>query len=107
MSLNHGTDQIQFASTETTIVGKLNGFKPELACHPLAANMNVWCLTAVIAIKIEAVRAWNAVNGGHAGGRRNSMTTGIRWNERIGGKLIADLSEENSEKSATLEFGFE
>jgi hypothetical protein len=49
MSLDHGTDQIQFASTETTIVRKLKGLKPELACHPVTANMNVWCLTAVVA----------------------------------------------------------
>jgi hypothetical protein len=38
MSLAHGTDQIQFASTETTICRKLKGLKPELAGHPVTAT---------------------------------------------------------------------
>jgi hypothetical protein len=78
MSLNHGTDQIQFASVETAVARKLDGFKPELTGHSLAANMNVLRLVAIEAVEVEAMRARNAVNCGHAGGLCKSLTAGIR-----------------------------
>jgi hypothetical protein len=66
MSLNDRTNQIQFASVETTIVRELDGLKPELARHPFATDVNVPCLAAIEAVEVEPVRAWDALYGRHA-----------------------------------------
>jgi hypothetical protein len=45
--------------------GKIQGFQPELAGHPLSLNVNMLWLVAIEAIEEEAIRSWYTSDPGH------------------------------------------